>query len=208
LRPSGLLLNRSQRKKGGPPLPTAPAAPGGDFAGARTGGGAMVRPWTRRWGALLLPFHSPLDSHARTHGSKAGPQHTRHGARRDVVARRACISTVRSRPWRAGVRPARIQAHDHLQKHVLGSRAGLTQPETRRGTPVRGAPLVARPRPWRSWVRPTGSRAHQHLHQKTHGTKAGSWQGNSRHRGGSPRDATRLKERPCTTGWRRDARST
>jgi hypothetical protein len=73
---------------------------------------------------------------------------------------------VRPKPWRAGVRPARVQAHDHLQKHALGSKAGSTQHGTRRGTPVHGAPLVARPRPWRAWVRPAGSRAHQHLQQK------------------------------------------
>jgi hypothetical protein len=152
----------------------------------------MVRPWTRRWGALL-PFLSPLDSHTRTHGSKAGPQLARHGARRDIEARRACNSTVRPKPWRAGVRPARAQAHGHLQKHALGSKAGSAQHGTRRGTPVRGAPPVARPRPWRAWVRPAGPRAHQHLQQKILGMKASSWTGNSRPRGGSPRDATRRK---------------
>jgi hypothetical protein len=172
--------------------PSAAATPGGDSAGARTGGGATVRPWTRRWGALL-PFLSPLDSHTRTHGSKAGPQLAHHGARRDIKARRACISTVRPKPWRAGVRPARAQAHGHLQKHALGSKAGSAQHGTRRGTPARGAPPVARPRPWRAWVRPAGPRAHQHLQQKILGTKASSWTGNSRPRGGSPRDATRRK---------------
>jgi hypothetical protein len=191
---------------GSPPLPTAPVEPGGDIAAARTGGGATARPWTRRWGALL-PLLSPLDSHARTHGSKAGPQHARHGARRDIEARRACISTERPRPWRAGVRPARVQAHAHLQQHALGSKAGSAQHGTRRGAPVRGAPLVAGPRPWRAWVRPAGSRAHQHLHQISHGTKAGSQQSITCPRGDSPRDATRRKGRSCTPGWRRDDRS-
>jgi hypothetical protein len=167
-----------------PPLPTAPIAPGGDIAVARTGGDATARPWTQRWGALL-PLLSPLDSHARTHGSKAGPQHARHGARRDIEARRACISTVRPQPWCAGVRPARVQAHAHLHKHILGTKAGSARHGTRRGTPVRGAPPVARPRPRRAWVRPAGSRAHQYLQQNTLGTKAGSQQSFTSPRGGS-----------------------
>jgi hypothetical protein len=113
------------------------------------------RLWTRRW--ALLSLLSPLNSHARTHVSKAGLLHARHGARRDIKARRAFISTVRPQPWRAGVRPARVQAHAPLHKHILGTMAGSARHGTRRGTPVRGAPPVARPRPRRAWVRPAGS---------------------------------------------------
>jgi hypothetical protein len=69
-------------------------------------------------------------------------------------------------------------------------REGATR-ATRRGAPARWTPLVARPWPWRAWVRPASSRAHQHLQQNAHGTKAGSQQDKARHRGGSPRDATR-----------------
>jgi hypothetical protein len=48
--------------------------------GAGPGHGAGVR---------FFPSTPPLDTHARTHGSKAGRQHTRHSARCDIEARRA-----------------------------------------------------------------------------------------------------------------------
>jgi hypothetical protein len=106
------------------------------------------------------------------------------------------LSSVAAAPWaRAGVRfgptgqalsPARIA---HGPKACCPGKA-VTR-VTRRGAPARWAPPVARPWPWRAWVRPASSRGRKHLQQNALGTKAGSQQNEARHRGGSPRDATR-----------------
>jgi hypothetical protein len=109
---------------------------------------------------------------------------------------------VRSKPWRAGVRPARIQAHEHLQKRVLGSKAGSTQHEMRHrgGSPRHGAAALGFP------VHRAGRLPHEHRQQRV-GT-ARSW------RWGVP--ASPLRPPGCanqngttakTTNWRRDARS-
>jgi hypothetical protein len=51
-------------------------------------------------------------------------------------------------------------------------RPGSQQHETRRKTPVGGAPPVTRPRPRRAWVRPAGARATRSC-AKVHGSEAG-----------------------------------
>jgi hypothetical protein len=131
MRPSGLLFYRSQERLPAPPL-------GARRAGRRRsrhagiGGGSDHG---TRWSALL-PLLSPLDSHARSHGSKVGPQHrTRHG----TPVRRALL-VARPRPWRAWVRPAGSRAHQHLQQITHGTKAGSQQSfSCPRGGSPRGA---------------------------------------------------------------------
>jgi hypothetical protein len=91
-----------------------------------------VRVWTRCWGALQLFHPHLLTLNARTQRLEGRPPVTPATAR-GATPRAGALgnTTARSRPWRAGVRPARTHARKHLQKSVLGSKAGSSQIETR-----------------------------------------------------------------------------
>jgi hypothetical protein len=151
--------------------------------------------------ASALPHLLWTLTHART---ARRPAYSTPATARGATSRPGvlCISTVRSKPWRAGVRPARIQAHDHLQNRVLGSKAGSTQHETRHrgGSPRHSAAASGFPE------HRAGRLPHKHR-QRRIGT-ARSW------RWGAPAPPPRS---PCCTNqngttaktWnlRRDARS-
>jgi hypothetical protein len=67
------------------------------------------------------------------HGMKAGFQDSPSSARRDVEGRASGVSTARSWPRRAGVRPART--HAFIQSSIKqnhGSTAGYPNPRARR----------------------------------------------------------------------------
>jgi hypothetical protein len=99
-------------------LPYVLATPGGGAAG--TPASAAAAPLDTASGASGPPLF-PC-THTRAHVSRVGPPHARHGARRGVEARRACVSTARAKPWARWVRPVGSCARTFLQKQEHGSR--------------------------------------------------------------------------------------